>query len=147
MSRRTTKSDTKRNYNHLIPDIVKRQIIHLYLTKQRTEKSLAAEFNVSCGTIQFWKRKFAAENGLTSRPLVSRPLVSSAVTADDTLPPQKLNDMEKKYEAPQNLPDDPELLKKMILELDYKVHSRDVMIDIAEESFGIQIRKKSGVKQ
>lgn len=54
--------------------------------------------------------------------------------------------MSKKYEAPKNLPDDPELLKKMILELDYKVHSRDVMIEVAEEMFGIQIKKKRGTK-
>ena len=45
------------------------------------------------------------------------------------------------------LPDVPEELKKIIEELHYKVHSRDVMIDIAEEMFGIQIKKKLGPKR
>jgi len=53
----------------------------------------------------------------------------------------------EQYKAPENLPDDPETLKKMVLELHYKVHSRDVMIDIAEETFGISIKKKRGTKQ
>ena len=46
-----------------------------------------------------------------------------------------------------NLPDYPEELKKRIKELELKLHSREVMIDVAEEMFGIQIRKKPGVKQ
>ncbi len=134
----------------MIPDGLKRQIVHLYLSKRRTEKSLAAEYRVSCATIQFWCRKFAAETiseGIP-RPLASRPLASAASAADasSTSDPKKLSAMAKKYEAPTNLPDDPELLKKMILELDYKVHSRDVMIEVAEEMFGIQIKKKRGMK-
>ena len=40
------------------------------------------------------------------------------------------------------LPDVPEELKKIIEELHYKVHSRDVMIDIAEEMLGIKIKKE-----
>ena len=51
----------------------------------------------------------------------------------------------KEYKPLENLPDDPEELKKIIEELQYKVHSRDVMIDIAEEMFGIKIIK-SGKK-
>ena len=48
----------------------------------------------------------------------------------------------KEYKPLENLPDDPEELKKIIEELHYKVHSRDVMIDIAEEMFGIKIKKE-----
>ena len=44
------------------------------------------------------------------------------------------------------LPDEPEELKKIIEALHYKVHSRDVMIDIAEEMFGIKI-KNPGTKE
>lgn len=53
----------------------------------------------------------------------------------------------EQYKPLENLPDDPEELKKIIEELHYKVHSRDVMIDIAEEMFGIQIKKKPGTKR
>ena len=48
----------------------------------------------------------------------------------------------KEYKPLENLTNDPEELKKIIEELHYKVHSRDVMIDIAEEMFGIKIKKK-----
>ena len=150
MPRLLKKEVSTRSYNCTIPDALKRHILELYLTKQRTEKSLAAEYRVSCATIQFWRRKFAAETTSeeATRPHASRPHASAAIAADasptsDQTPPSA---MAKKYEAPKNLPDDPELLKKMILELDYKVHSRDVMIEVAEEMFGIQIKKKRGMK-
>ena len=52
----------------------------------------------------------------------------------------------KEYKPFENLPDDPEELKKILEELHYKVHSRDVMIDIAEEMFGIKI-KNLGTKE
>ena len=139
MSRKTTSTKPKRRYNCMIPDSLKRQIVNLYITKQRTERSLAAEFNVSCPTIQFWTHKFAASNPeiLRSRPDATRPDATAASAA--VAKPQ--------YKPLENLPDDPEELKKIIEELHYKVHSRDVMIDIAEEMFGIQIKKKLGPKR
>ena len=139
----------------MIPDSLKRQIVNLYITKQRTERSLAAEFNVSCPTIQFWTHKFAASNPeiLRSRPDATRPdatrpdaTAAEAAVAKPTLstiPPAAM----EQYKPLENLPDDPEELKKIIEELHYKVHSRDVMIDIAEEMFGIQIKKKLGPKR
>ena len=148
MPRITAKTNPTRRYNSLIPDALKHQIVELYITKQRTEKSLAAEFNVSCGTIQHWKHIFAAEKteDKTSRPDATRPDATAVPAVANPTSSQNPAVMEP-YKAPQNLPDDPELLKKMIMELDYKVHSRDVMIDIAERTFGIQIKKKSGPKR
>ena len=139
----------------MIPDSLKRQIVNLYITKQRTERSLAAEFNVSCPTIQFWTHKFAASNPETvltrpdaTRPDATRPDATAAEAAVahptlSTIPPAAM----EQYKPLENLPDDPEELKKIIEELHYKVHSRDVMIDIAEEMFGIQIKKKLGPKR
>ena len=43
----------------------------------------------------------------------------------------------KEYTPLEILPNDSEELKKIIEKLRYKVYSRDVMIDIAEEMFGI----------
>lgn len=150
MSRKTTSTKPKRRYNCMIPDSLKRQIVNLYITKQRTERSLAAEFNVSCPTIQFWTHKFAASNPeiLRSRPDATRPDATAAEAAVakptlSTIPPAAM----EQYKPLENLPDDPEELKKIIEELHYKVHSRDVMIDIAEEMFGIQIKKKLGPKR
>jgi len=143
------KTKSKRRYNGLIPDTLKQEIVQLYITKQRTEKSLAAEFNVSCATIQNWKRIFAVANssGITSRPDATRPDATAAEAAVASPTSTKLSAAMEQYKAPENLPDDPETLKKMVLELHYKVHSRDVMIDIAEETFGISIKKKRGTKQ
>ena len=69
-------------------------------------------------------------------PVFAKPTLS-------TIPPAAM----EQYKPLENLPDDPEELKKIIEELHYKVHSRDVMIDIAEEMFGIQIKKKLGPKR
>ena len=150
MPRNPAPTKQKRRYNCLIPDLLKRQIVHLYITNQRTQKSLATEFNVSGRTIQFWIRKFAASNPeiVRSRPDATRPdaTAASAAVAKPTLstiPPAAM----EQYKPLENLPDDPEELKKIIEELHYKVHSRDVMIDIAEEMFGIQIKKKLGPKR
>lgn len=145
MSRKTTSTKPKRRYNCMIPDSLKRQIVNLYITKQRTERSLAAEFNVSCPTIQFWTHKFAASNPeiLRSRPDATAASAAVAKPTLSTIPPAAM----EQYKPLENLPDDPEELKKIIEELHYKVHSRDVMIDIAEEMFGIQIKKKLGPKR
>ena len=145
MSRKTTSTKPTRRYNCMIPDSLKRQIVNLYITKQRTERSLAAEFNVSCPTIQFWTHKFAASNPeiLRSHPDATAAEAAVAHPTLSTIPPAAM----EQYKPLENLPDDPEELKKIIEELHYKVHSRDVMIDIAEEMFGIQIKKKLGPKR
>lgn len=145
MLRNSAPTKQKRRYNCLIPDSLKRQIVHLYITNQRTKKSLATEFNVSGRTIQFWIRKFAASNPeiLRSRPDATAASAAVAKPTLSTIPPAAM----EQYKPLENLPDDPEELKKIIEELHYKVHSRDVMIDIAEEMFGIQIKKKLGPKR
>ena len=131
-------------------DPMKAQVLQCYIDKTMPVKLIAREFGVSTRQIYEWLRIFAAEKPkeIMTRPHASRPHASAAVAADaiPTSDPTPPSAMAKKYEAPQNLPDDPELLKKMILELDYKVHSRDVMIEVAEEMFGIQIKKKRGTK-
>ena len=131
-------------------DLVKAQVLQCYVDKTMPVSQIAKEFRVSTRQIYEWLRIFAAEKPKENmtRPQASRPQASAAKAADaiptsEETPPSA---MSKKYEAPKNLPDDPELLKKMILELDYKVHSRDVMIEVAEEMFGIQIKKKRGTK-
>ena len=128
----------------MIPDSLKRQIVNLYITKQRTERSLAAEFNVSCATIQFWTHKFAASNPETvlTRPDATAASAAVAHPTLSTIPPAAM----EQYKPLENLPDDPEELKKIIEELHYKVHSRDVMIDIAVEMFGIKF-KNLGTKE
>lgn len=128
----------------------KQAILQSYISKKRPVSQIAKENRVDAKTIYKWLRIFTASNPeiLRSRPDATRPDATAAEAAVakptlSTIPPAAM----EQYKPLENLPDDPEELKKIIEELHYKVHSRDVMIDIAEEMFGIQIKKKLGSKR
>ena len=131
-------------------DPFKRAVLQCYIDKTKQVPQIAKDFRIGPWRIYDWLRIFAASNPeiLRSRPDATRPdaTAASAAVAKPTLstiPPAAM----EQYKPLENLPDDPEELKKIIEELHYKVHSRDVMIDIAEEMFGIQIKKKLGPKR
>lgn len=130
-------------------DPLKSAVLKAYLAGDRKVCEISSKFHVSTKAIYEWLRIFAAGNPewAYSRPHASRPHAKAARAAFAS-PTSNRSAMAKKQPTEAgNLPDDPEELKKRIKELELKLHSREVMIDVAEEMFGIQIRKKPGVKQ
>jgi len=130
-------------------DPLKYSVLKAYLAGDRKVCEISSKFHVSTKVIYQWLRIFAAEDPewAYSRPHASRPHAKAAKAAFAS-PTSNQSAMAKKQPTvADNLPDDPEKLKKRIRELELKLHSREVMIDVAEEMFGIQIRKKPGVKQ
>lgn len=130
-------------------DPFKRKVLLCYISKTKTVEQITQDYGISMGRLYRWIHTFADTNteDSPSRPDATRPdaTAAEAAVANPTFITKNPDAMEQ-YTPLENLPDDPEALKKIIEELHYKVHSRDVMIEVAEEKFGIQIKKKRGTK-
>lgn len=129
-----------------------------YLTKQMSSVELKEKFGVHAMQLSRWQTKFAAE---TTHPGASHPGASAAVAAADANPTSSqdlptIPPMKKKNNEPVEQTEDDELsrlkaenqrLQDQLQMAQWMVHARDVMIEEAEKTFNIAIRKKSGAKQ
>lgn len=129
-----------------------------YLTKQLNSVVLKEKYGVDMTQIRRWKTKFATE---TAHPGASHPGASAAVSAADANPTFSpdlpiIPSMRKKKTEPTEAPQDDEMarlkaenqrLQDQLQMAQWMVHARDVMIEEAEQTFNIAIRKKSGAKQ
>ena len=93
-------------------DPFKRKVLLCYISKTKTVEQITQDYGISMGRLYRWIHTFAEANPEDSP---SRP------------------DAMEQYKPLENLPDDPEALKKIIEELHYKVHSRGVMIEVGGE--------------
>ena len=133
-------------------------LLKAYLTKQMNSTELKHKFGVHLTQIRRWQTKFAKE---TAHPGASHPGASAAGTAADANPTSSqdlpiIPPMRKKIKEPVEHPEDDELarlkaenqrLQDQLQMAQWMVHARDVMIEEAEKTFSIAIRKKSGAKQ
>ncbi len=120
-------------------DPFKRKVLLCYISKTKTVEQITQDYGISMGRLYRWIHTFAEANSEDS-PARPDATAAGAAVANPTSITKNPDAMEQ-YMPLENLPDDPEALKKIIEELHYKVHSRDVMIEVAEEKFGIQIKK------
>ena len=126
-------------------DEQKRVILHAILVKGMPKSCAAKEFGVSRQIIWKWIRIFAQETGSTSNKIgPQHPL-----TVQNPIP------MPRKNQTPAETPEE-ELarlrrenaqLQEALKMAEWTCHAKDVMIDLAEKTFNIPIRKKSGAKQ
>lgn len=73
---------------------------------------------------------------------------SKEVTQDSKLMPQKkVNPVETLEQELVRLREENQKLQEALKMAEWSNHAKDVMIDIAEKTFNIPIRKKSGAKQ
>ena len=131
-------------------------IVKAYLSKEAKIKDLEKEYGVSRVTIWNWSTKFADGTMLKTQPGASA--ADTAADADPTSQPEELTQtpipMPKKTvnghvsssEELKVLQEENRRLQEELEMANLKVHVRDVMIDIAEKTFNIPIRKKSGRK-
>ena len=129
-----------------------------YLTKKLNSTELKHKYGVHLTQIRRWQTKFASE---TTHPGASHPGASAAIFAADANPTSSqdlptIPPMKKKNIEPVEQPEDDELsrlkaenqrLQDQLQMAQWMVHARDVMIEEAEKTFNIAIRKKSGAKQ
>ena len=131
------------------------QIVKAYLAGGHTLDQVAEEFGVGKKSISRWITIFAGRKSV-SRDTEARVTEASAAVAAEAKPNVSLTS-QKIYMAKKNTqPEEPDIaalkaeiarLQKEVELANYKVHVRDVMIEEAEKTFSIPIRKKSGTKQ
>ena len=133
-------------------------ILKAYLTNQFTSGQIYEKFGIGRVQLWRWKNTFAKE---TTHPGASHPGASAAKIAADANPTSSrdlptIPPMKKKIKEPVEQPEDDELsrlkaenqrLQDQLQMAQWMVHARDVMIEEAEKTFNIAIRKKSGAKQ
>ena len=129
-----------------------------YLTKKLKSTELKQKYGVELTQIRRWKIKFALE---TAHPGASHPGASAAVLAADANPTSnrkpaisESSPMPSKKPHPstytpedfERLKQENERLKEQLEAANLMRHISEVMIEEAEKTFNIKIRKKSGTK-
>jgi transposase-like protein len=111
-----------------IPDELKLEIVGDYLLNGIDQCQIAKDYGISQQSVSRIIRNFAASNDNSALLMKNRPTDSQA--------------------------DEIKALREEIMELKKKLHSEtmradfyDTMIDVAEEMFNIEIRKKAGTGQ
>ena len=120
----------------------KRMIVRAYLSNHVPIPQLCVDFGIAKTTIYRWISIFA--DGKV-------PKGRSKGTADvkpNPLPmPKKLKPEESAAEELARLREENKRLSEALKMAEWMNHAKDVMIDEAEKTFKIPIRKKSGAKQ
>lgn len=155
------KRNQQRPTSSRLTDAEKRLIVKVYFTNHRSLRDLAAEYGVSRNAIWNWCNKFAGGNSTPTHPGASHPGASAAGTAADANPTpnrkppiSKTSPMSSKKPHPttytpedfERLKQENEQLKEQLEAANLMRHISEVMIDEAEKTFNIKIRKKSGTK-
>ena len=132
-------------------------IVKAYVTKRATMAVLSKEFGVSIASISNWYRTFAEKCLPKLRQDTSRQDASAAGPAADAHPTSNL---QARTPMPRKRPPQPSKEQEEIAFLkaelqrvreelkmeQLKNHVNEVIIDEAEKTFHIQIRKKSATK-
>ena len=107
----------------------KLEVVKLYLLEGRKQAELAKMYDIDPATVSDILRKFAAENDKSALFM-------------------------KKKDATTSESEEIRALRKENMELRRRLHEEtmradfyDTMVDVAEEMFGIEIRKKAGTGQ
>ena len=120
----------------------KRMIVKAYLQNHVPLRKLCADFCISRVTIWRWIRTFADGN------VPERKSQSVSVVKPNPLPmPKKQKSEESASDELARLRAENKRLSEALKMAEWMNHAKDVMIDEAEKTFNIPIRKKSGAKQ
>ena len=115
-------------------------IVEAYLKDHIPVYELSEEFGVSDVSIWRWVRNFTPEN-VPSHTYSLREKVKTILPMSKKLP------KETTTEELQRLREENKRLSEALRMAEWMNHAKDVMIDEAEKTFNIPIRKKSGAKR
>lgn len=133
---RNSKSGCANRYTHE----QKLAIVEAHVKKHMPICVLSQEFGVSEVSIWRWVRNFAPEN-------VSLPQCILHKKVKELSPMSKKQSQETDKDELQRLREENKRLSEALKMAEWMNHAKDVMIDEAEKTFNISIRKKSGAKQ
>jgi len=111
-----------------LPDEIKPEVVRDYLLNGIDQRQIAKNYGISKQSVNRIIRNFAASNDKSALLMKNRPTDSQA--------------------------DEIKALREEVMELKKKLHQEtmradfyDTMVDVAEEMFNIEIRKKAGTGQ
>lgn len=121
----------------------KRQVVTDYLSKSCTVEQLCKRYGVGRTALYKWISNFAAVGRS------SRKVRTAARRKQNPLPMAKKQQKTTETEAEElaRLREENKRLSEALKMAEWMNHAKDVMIDEAEKTFNIPIRKKSGAKQ
>ena len=120
-----------------------RMIVKAHLLNHVPIEQLSADFNVSRRTIQRWISTFA-DGREPDRRSQGAPDVKQNPSS---MPKKSKKLVESEAEELARLREENKRLAEALKMAEWMNHAKDVMIDEAEKTFNIPIRKKSGAKQ
>ena len=121
----------------------KRVIISYYLSNRCSVKLICEKFSICRKTFYNWLSIFASEKERQMR----RRSVSINKSIPDPMPQKNGNPAESPEQELARLREENKNLQEALKMAEWSNHAKDVMIDLAEKTFNIPIRKKSGAKQ
>ena len=127
---------------HLTDD-QKRKIVQAHLVDHVPLTKLGEKYGISRQSIWRWINNFANGNGA----LVKNPSRESIKQNQKPMPKKKVSPVESPEEELARLRAENKRLSEALKLSEWSNHAKDVMIDLAEKTFNIPIRKKSGAKQ
>ena len=121
----------------------KRQVVTDYLSRSCTVEQLCKRYGVGRSSLYEWISNFAAVGRS------SRKVRTAARRKQNPLPMAKKQQKTTETEAEElaRLREENKRLSEALKMAEWMNHAKDVMIDEAEKTFNIPIRKKSGAKQ
>jgi len=125
----------------------KRMIVHAHLVDGIPQAQLAKKFGIRRESIWRWISTFANGGDLSGnkeKPAKSHPKVEPN---PKPMPRKNPNSEETPEQELARLREENAKLQEALKMSEWSNHAKDVMIDIAEKTFNISIRKKSGAKQ
>ena len=127
---------------HLTED-ERRQVVSEYLSNRYSIEQLSKRYGVCHSSIYKWISNFAAVGRS------SRIVRTAARHKQNPLPMAKKQQKTTETEAEElaRLREENRRLSEALKMAEWMNHAKDVMIDEAEKTFNIPIRKKSGAKQ
>lgn len=124
-------------------DEFKRMVVCKVLVEGIAVHPLSKSIGVTRQLIYRWISNFS-----DSKSSIMTTRNSKEVTQDSKLMPQKkVNPVETLEQELVRLREENQKLQEALKMAEWSNHAKDVMIDIAEKTFNIPIRKKSGAKQ
>ena len=120
----------------------KQMIVKSHLSDHVPISQLSRKFGVDKVTVYRWIRTFA-----DGKVPEKKSRSTSEVKQDPSPMPKKLKSEESAAEELARLREENKRLSEALKMAEWMNHAKDVMIDEAEKTFNIPIRKKSGAKQ
>ncbi len=121
----------------------KRIIISYYLSNHCNVRVICEKFGICKKTFYNWLSIFASEK----ERQMKRRSGSINKSLHNPMPKKKVNPTESPEEELVRLREENKKLQEALKMAEWSNHAKDVMIDLAEKTFNIPIRKKSGAKQ